>query len=98
MSALGQKQTCAVHKPMSALCQKRTQVKVKVGKDCLGELHQFERCKPVRPVRIAETFAHLKMVEARCFDQFDRLSGALHRRGKIAALTLELRRTRSRHT
>ena len=24
MSALGQKQTCAVHKPMSALCQKRT--------------------------------------------------------------------------
>ena len=24
MSALGQKQTCAVHKPMSAKCQKRT--------------------------------------------------------------------------
>ena len=24
MSALGQKQTCAAHKPMSALCQKRT--------------------------------------------------------------------------
>ena len=24
MSALGQKQTCAAHRPMSALCQKRT--------------------------------------------------------------------------
>ena len=24
MSALGQKQTCATHKPMSAKCQKRT--------------------------------------------------------------------------
>ena len=24
MSALGQKRTCAVHKPMSALCHKRT--------------------------------------------------------------------------
>ena len=28
MSALGQKQTCAVHKPMSALCQKRTSHRV----------------------------------------------------------------------
>jgi hypothetical protein len=26
MSALGQKQTCAAHKPMSAKCQKRTSV------------------------------------------------------------------------
>ena len=26
MSALGQKQTCAAHTPMSALCQKRTSV------------------------------------------------------------------------
>ena len=29
MSALGQKQTCAAHKPMSALCQKRTSKEVR---------------------------------------------------------------------
>ena len=28
MSALGQKQTCAAHKPMSAKCQKRTLVRL----------------------------------------------------------------------
>ena len=29
MSALGHKRTCAVHKPMSALCQKRTLLRVR---------------------------------------------------------------------
>jgi hypothetical protein len=37
MSALGQKQTCAVHSPMSALCQQRTSKAGKAFPNFAGE-------------------------------------------------------------
>jgi hypothetical protein len=43
MSALGQKQTCAAHKPMSAKCQERTSPINKMELICLPICFRFER-------------------------------------------------------
>jgi hypothetical protein len=60
MSALGQKQTCAAHKPMSAKCQKRA-----LGGANLCAVEDISRSKTFATARL-----HQSYIEVFCFPVF----------------------------